>query len=361
LSLLSGETFFEAELADAGAASFKLQRNSLLRVTGVNAVQTDPWRRARFFRLLMRAGEDAAVLQAAPGSTLRVAGRVGAVGALIILAGLAWIVVLRRQVARSTANLRHANNRLKELNVLKSNFISMVSHEIRTPLALILSSAEILNRYLERLSPEKRRRHLDTIGHSVARMAMLVEDVLMFSRAEAGALDFKPAQLELGGFCHQLVDEVQSATSRRCPIRLVIPESAGSAGVDETLMHHILVNLLTNAVKFSKPGDEVVLEVNVKPHEALFEVQDHGIGIPEEELKKLFEPFYRGRNAVHIPGTGLGLVIVKRCVERHGGTLEIDSREGAGSRVTVRVPTYSPGNTELLRRSQAQTQAANLL
>ena len=122
------------------------------------------------------------------------------------------------------------------------------------------------------------------------------------------------------------------------------------------LMHHILVNLLTNAVKFSKPGDEVVFEASAKPHEVVFQVRDQGIGIPEAEQAKIFEPFYRGRNVAHIPGTGLGLVIVKRCVERHGGTLELESRPGQGTRFTVRVPSYSPGNTDLLWKQQAEAQ-----
>lgn len=361
LSLLAGNTLFEAELVDPGLAPFKAQRNSLVRVTGVNTVQTDRSRRARFFRLLMRTQEDATVLQGPPGWTLRVATRVGAVGALAMLGGLVWIVLLRRQVALSTAGLRSANERLKELNALKSNFISMVSHEIRTPLALIQSSGEILGRYLERLSPEKRRRHLETISQSVARMVMLVEDVLMFSRAESGPMEFKPAPLDLPKFCQQLADEVASATARRCPIRLCISDGTGLAGVDETLMRHVLVNLLTNAVKFSKAGDEVLLEAATKPHEVVFQVQDQGLGISEADQAKIFEPFFRSRSVAHIPGTGLGLVIVKRCVERHGGSLEIESREGHGTRFTVRVPTYSPGNTDLIRKQQAQAEEANTL
>jgi signal transduction histidine kinase len=356
LSLMAGNTLFEAELVDPGRASIKAANNSLVRITGVNTVQTDPSHRARFFRLLMRDTNDATVLQGPPGWTLRLASRIGTVAALVILASLVWIIVLRRQVALSTASLRRANVRLKELNALKSNFISMVSHEIRTPLALIQSSSEILGRYLQRLSPEKRERHLDTIGQSVARMVMLVEDVLMFSRAESGPMDFKPASLDLPKFCQQLVDEVNSATSRRCPIRLCISNGTGSAGVDEMLMRHILVNLLTNAVKFSKAGDEVLLEATAKPNEAVFQVQDHGIGIPEAEQSKIFEPFYRGRDVEHIPGTGLGLVIVKRCVERHGGMLELESSQGHGTRFTVRVPTYSPGNTDLLHKRQADAQ-----
>jgi signal transduction histidine kinase len=355
LSLLAGNTLFEAELVDPGPASFKAPQNSLVRVTGVNTVQTDPWRRARFFRLLMRDSQDATVLHAPPWWTLRIASQIGAVAVLLIVAGLAWIVILRRQVALSTAGLRRANERLKELNALKSNFISMVSHEIRTPLALIQSSGEILGRYLERLSPDKRQRHLKTINQSVARMVMLVEDVLMFSRAESGPMEFKPAPLDLPKFCQQLVEEVESATARRCSIRLCIANGTGSAGVDETLMRHVLVNLLTNAVKFSKPGDEVLLQASAKANEVLFQVQDRGIGIAEAEQTKVFEPFYRSRTVAHIPGTGLGLVIVKRCIERHGGTLEIESRTGHGSRFTVRVPTYSPGNTDWFGKQQDQT------
>jgi signal transduction histidine kinase len=361
LSLLAGSTLFEAELVDPGSARFRAQKSSLVRVTGVNTVQIDPQRNARFFRLLMRNSQDATVLQGPPGWTLRVASQIGAVAALIILAGLAWIVVLRRQVALSTAGLRRANEQLKELNSLKSNFISMVSHEIRTPLALIQSSGEILGRYLERLSPEKRRRHLETISKSVDRMVMLVEDVLMFSRAESGPMEFKPAPVDLRKFCQQLVDEVESATSRRCPIRLCIANGTGSVGMDEILMHHVLVNLLTNAIKFSKAGDEVLLEASANPCEVIFQVQDRGVGIPEADQKKIFEPFFRGHNVAHIPGTGLGMVIVKRCIERHGGTLALESREGHGSRFTVCVPTYSPGNTDQLRKLQAQNHHTNLL
>ena len=127
------------------------------------------------------------------------------------------------------------------------------------------------------------------------------------------------------------------------------------------LVHHILVNLLTNAVKFSKPGDEVLLEASAEPNVVVFQVQDRGIGIPQAEQAKIFEPFYRGRDVGHIPGTGLGLVIVKRCVERHGGTLELESRPGHGTRFTVRVPSYSPGNTELLRKQKIETEEVDTL
>jgi PAS domain S-box-containing protein len=251
---------------------------------------------------------------------------------------------------RMTEQLKNTLAEERELNVLKSNFISMVSHEIRTPLALILSSSEILSRYLDRLTPEKQQRHLATIDEAVHRMAALVEDVLMFSRAEAGRLEFKPAPLELNRFCTQLADELASAMNRRCPIQLTLPAPPAQVRVDEALLRHILTNLLTNAVKYSTPGVAVTLDVRHEGSQVLLCVQDHGIGIPDADLKRIFTPFYRSPNAAHITGTGLGLVIVKCCVERHGGSIQIESREGAGTTVTLQLPVYVPGQTETFIR-----------
>lgn len=259
---------------------------------------------------------------------------------------------LEKRIEERTVQLQNALVEEKELNTLKSNFISMVSHEIRTPLALILSSSDILNRYLDRLPVEKRQRHLQTIDESVKRMALLVEDVLLFSRAEAGRLEFKPAPLNLNEFCHRIADEVESATNRKSRIRLLLPASAENIRVDEGLVRHILTNLLANAVKYSKPDSNVSLELILPEREVLFRVRDEGIGIPAADLKHLFTPFCRGNNVTSIPGTGLGLAIVKRCIERHGGKIEIQSVEGQGTTVIVRLPVYSPGDTEAFQKQQ---------
>ncbi len=247
-------------------------------------------------------------------------------------------------------SLQKALGQEKELNQLKGNFISMVSHEIRTPLALILGSSEILSRYLERLPGEKRQRQLDNINQSVKRMSLLMEDMLLFSQAEAGRMEFRPASLDLGAFCRQVVEEAESATSRRCPIGLTLSEADAMARVDESLLHHILNNLLTNAVKYSSPGKTVFLDVMLERDEVVFRVRDHGIGIPEADLKRLFTPFYRSKNVAHTPGTGLGLVIVKRCVERHSGDLKMESEPGVGTTVTIRLPKYSIGDTEFVTK-----------
>ena len=263
---------------------------------------------------------------------------------------------LEEKIAARTAELNVALAEEKELNRLKGNFISMVTHEIRTPLALILGSSEILSRYPDRLAPEKRTEHLRTIESAVQRMSTLLEDVLLFSKAEAGRIEFIPIELNLKIFCTQLVDELLSATNRRCPIELSADISKMARG-DEGLLRHTFSNLITNAVKYSPPGTPVKFSVFRDGGDALFIVQDRGMGIPEEDRKRLFTPFYRGKNVATIHGTGLGLVIVKHCVERHGGKIEIAGAENFGTTVSVRLPLFSPAHTEFVRRiSQRPTE-----
>ena len=257
---------------------------------------------------------------------------------------------LEGKVATRTAELNVALAEEKELNRLKGNFISMVTHEIRTPLALILGSSEILSRYLDRLAPEKRAEHLLTIDSSVHRMSGLLEDVLLFSKAEAGRMEFNPVPLDLKKLCAHLVDEALSATSRRCPVEISLVEISEPARGDEGLLRHIFSNLITNAAKYSPPGTPVKFSVSRDGGDAIFIVQDRGMGIPEDDRKRLFTPFYRGKNVATIQGTGLGLVIVKHCVERHGGKIEIESAENCGTTVSVRLPLFSPAHTEFIRR-----------
>jgi PAS domain S-box-containing protein len=243
----------------------------------------------------------------------------------------------------------------KELNRLKSNFISMVTHEIRTPLALILGSSEILSRYLDRLPPEKRSEHLSTIDSAVQRMSALMEDVLLFSKAEAGRMEFNPVIMDLKNFCAQLVDEIASTTNRRCPVQFSIGEISQPARSDENLLRHVFANLLANAAKYSPPGTPVHFSVSQVNGDALFVVRDGGMGIPADDRKRLFTPFHRGKNVAAMPGTGLGLVIVKHCVERHGGEIEIESAENRGTTVSVRLPLFSPAHTDFVNRLSQET------
>jgi signal transduction histidine kinase len=243
---------------------------------------------------------------------------------------------------QAEAELLKALAREKELGELKSNFVSLVSHEFRTPLGIILSSAEILRDYLEQLAPEERQQHLDSIRKSTRRMAELMEEVLLLGRFEAGRMDFHPEPLDLATFCRRLVDEVRAATNTAGPIALDLPASASEAVADERLLRHVFTNLLANAVKYAPPGSPVEFSVQREGAFAVCRVTDRGIGIPEEDREWLFRAFHRGRNVGDRPGTGLGLVIVKRCLELHGGRIAVDSAPGRGTTFTVRLPLFSP-------------------
>ncbi len=228
--------------------------------------------------------------------------------------------------------------REKELGQLRSNFVSMVSHEFRTPLGIIQSSAEILEDYLDQLEPAERKDHLRSIHKNTRRMSSLMEEVLLIGSIEAGRMEFKPARMEPKVILRRLVDEVLSATDRRCPIELTLKSLPDEAQGDVRLLRHIFTNLLTNAVKYSERNAPVHFEVACHGTEIMATIRDRGIGIPKADQEWLFDAFHRGSNVGDRPGTGLGLVIVKRCVDLHGGRIKIESNPGEGTTVTVHLP-----------------------
>jgi PAS domain S-box-containing protein len=242
---------------------------------------------------------------------------------------------------KAEEDMQRALVREKELGALKSSFVSLVSHEFRTPLGVIMSASEILDRYFDRLPPDKRRKHLDMVFRATKNLAELMEGVLLLGKVEQGRMQFTPAPFDCAGFCRELVEEIRSATARRCPIELTIAPDVPEGMGDVTLLRHILTNVLSNAVKYSEPGRAVEFRVERRGADALLTVRDHGIGIPEEDRENLFRSFARGRNVGSIPGTGLGLLIVKRCVDLHGGQIEINSRPGEGTTVLVTLPLFA--------------------
>jgi signal transduction histidine kinase len=155
-------------------------------------------------------------------------------------------------------------------------------------------------------------------------------------------MQFKPAPLDLQIFAERLVDEVLSATNRRCPVNLSFSERPSQIHADERLLRHIFTNLLTNAIKYSDAGQMVGFEIRCTGTEMVCAIRDQGIGIPEADQEWLFSAFHRGHNVAGRPGTGLGLVIVKRCVDLHGGKIKLESKPGEGTVVTVRLPVFSP-------------------
>ena len=183
-------------------------------------------------------------------------------------------------------------------------------------------------------------RHLQDIRHSAQEMAGLMEEVLLLGRVESGRMQCKPEKFDLPGFCQRLIDEQLSATGRKCPIQLSLEHCDQPAEADEGLLRHVFNNLLSNAVKYSPAGKAVQLVVRREGQEAIFEVRDQGIGIPSADQRRIFSAFHRGSNVGEIPGTGLGLVIVKRCVELHGGSIEITSESAKGTVAAVRLKLF---------------------
>ncbi len=254
---------------------------------------------------------------------------------------------LERSVDERTAELRETQAQLslaldqeRELSELKSRFVSMVSHEFRTPLGIIMSAIELMRHYDDRLPQEKRKELQQDVFSATRHMADLMEQVLVLGRVEAGKMACKTAPCDLDVLAGKLTDESLSATNRKCPVIWRAENDLSGANADEALLRHIFSNLITNAVKYSAAGSEVQFTARRDGSDAVFTIIDHGIGIPEGDRARLFEAFHRCSNVGDIPGTGLGLVIVKRCVELHGGSLDIDSVVGQGTTFTIRLPLF---------------------
>jgi PAS domain S-box-containing protein len=245
------------------------------------------------------------------------------------------------QRKRAEDDLLKTLEREKELSQLKSNFVSMVSHEFRTPLGIIQSSGELLRDFHPKMCTEERTEQLESIIRNTRRMGAMMEEILVLSRLDAGKLDFRPAPFDLELFCRRVVDEVLSATNHRCPIELSLDPALPIAHADERLLGHIFTNLLSNAAKYSESGVPVQLGIRREGPDAVCIIRDQGIGISEDDQAELFTAFHRGANVGNRSGTGLGLVLVKRCVELHHGRLAIESTLGSGTTVTIHLPAFN--------------------
>jgi PAS domain S-box-containing protein len=249
------------------------------------------------------------------------------------------------QLKQAEAEILNALEKERELSELRASFVSIVSHEFRTPLTTIQSSVELLEHYSDRLSQEKKQNHFIRIQSAVRRMTQLLEDVLTIGKAEAGKLQFKPKPMDLVAFCRQIVESMQAFVtyqhtnaSHKHTLTFVAHGGCTNAQMDENLLDHILTNLLSNAIKYSPKGGSVQFDLVCNQSSAVFRIQDTGIGIPTEDLDKLFDSFGRASNVGTIQGTGLGLGIVKKCVDLHGGNIAVESELGIGATFTVTLP-----------------------
>lgn len=296
---------------------------------------------------------------------------------------------LEQRVEDRTTELQIANERLRlaheevsraleqerELNELKTRFVSMVSHEYRTPLSVIFSSAQLLEQFSHRFSEEKRLAHLQRIQAMVQSMARLMDDILVVSRSEAGRMPFNPQPVDILAFCRELIEDFELGSGSRHQLLLddsgltsEIPQGESTQSglpdtrqtgvgpsftvwVDEQLIRHILNNLVSNAIKYSPPGSQVRLSLAKESGELVMQIADQGIGIPARDQAHLFDAFHRAGNVGAIPGTGLGMHIVRRAVTLHGGRIEVQSVEGQGTTVVVHIPARE-GSDEMPIREE---------
>lgn len=252
--------------------------------------------------------------------------------------GTIWTFVDITEHKRAETEIRRALEKERELNELKSRFVAMTSHEFRTPLATILSSAELLEHYGDKLPAADKQEMFDSIRAGVERMAKMLDEVLMIGRAEARMMEFNPAPLNLAAFCERLVDENRRAHGGGLVVEFSFDGPRCEVLLDEKLLRHVLANLLTNAFKYSADGGKVELRARLTDAVAEFDVIDHGIGIPIEDQPRLFESFHRASNVGGVAGTGLGLAIVKKSVDLQRGSISFNSRVGSGTRFTVSIP-----------------------
>lgn len=242
---------------------------------------------------------------------------------------------LERKVRSRAAELYTANEHLKEMSALKSRFVSMVCHEFRNPLNNIALSVSSLGRYDKKMSQPQKQQYLLGIAANVERMTQMIDDILVLGKIEAERLDLSAEPINLANFCQDLLLEVPPSQQQ---LTFTGRFKALIANTDQTLLRSILINILSNAIRYSPAGSLVELSLWQRKHQAIFQVKDQGLGILPEDYPYLFEPFHRGKNVSNIPGTGLGLSIVKQFVELLKGDIQVESEVGVGTTFRVVLP-----------------------
>jgi signal transduction histidine kinase len=255
-----------------------------------------------------------------------------------ILCGVYYILsrqyLQRRHVELLERNLSQA----KELGELKFRLFSMISHEFRTPLSVILASSQLLEETPLDLAEESKIKNLYRIKSSAKLMNQLLTDILTLTRAEIGQLEYKPESLDIEAFCLNLVEDLQFLRNNKHLLKFSSNECCHRIIADEKLLYSMLGNLILNGIKYSPDGGTIYLVLICEPEKIVFQVKDEGIGIPQEDLAKIYEPFYRSTNTETIVGSGLGLAVVQKCLELHQGEIFVESEIGVGTTFTIKIP-----------------------
>ncbi|MFZ4814673.1 MAG: PAS domain S-box protein [Phototrophicaceae bacterium] len=256
--------------------------------------------------------------------------------------GIGQVITQRLELEQQrlySAQLQLDLEKEQALREVKDRFVSLVAHEFRTPLAAMATLIHLVVYYFDRLPSERVLEKLADLQGQIRRMVALMEDALQFSKANAGRTDFNPERVELWPLCESVIETLKLTDDNQHDI--VLTGDDGTAYADRKLLESVLNNLLSNALRYSPPHTTVALHTEKHPDHWQLSVQDQGIGIPESDLPKLFEPFYRASNATKLVGTGLGLSIVRDYVTLHGGDVRVASVVGKGTTFWVTLPLPS--------------------
>jgi PAS domain S-box-containing protein len=239
---------------------------------------------------------------------------------------------------RAANELKRAYEQEKKLGNFRSNFFAMTSHQFRTPLSTILSSAELLENYSSLWTEEKRLRHFIRIKEATQRLNTMLDEILFIGRIDANIEHLSVESIDLFEFMETLVEKIIPTENCKRDIRVVDPGESVQIHTNSEILERIFDNLISNAIKYSQCDTKVELTFMNAGDGAVIQVIDQGIGISEEDLKLVFQPFHRGSNVVDTPGSGLGLMIVEKSLQMIHGSIQIESQLASGTRVTVHLP-----------------------
>jgi len=245
---------------------------------------------------------------------------------------------LEIQVEERTKELQVKLTKEKEVVEMKSRFVSIASHEFRTPLSSILHAANYIKSKQNKITSKELDNKIENIEKQVMHMKHLLDDVLTYSKNETAKIQMHSSTIAFTEFIDKIVEEVEQSTGQTHTIKLLREKVPEQIIADEKLLRSILINLLSNAIKFSPNKEHIIFKIIQIENKLEFTIQDFGIGIPENEYGKIFEPFLRGKDVNAIQGTGLGLSIVKKAVALLQGSISFESQPGSGSTFIVTVP-----------------------
>ena len=245
---------------------------------------------------------------------------------------------LENTVKKRTFELEDSLKREKELGKLKTSFVAMASHEFRTPLAAIQAATDVILRYKNKLSQEDIEKRLFKIKREVNNMEIMLEDILIIGKAESQKLQFNTIEQNLVDLVKNIVSDYQLTQEEEREVIYKTSMDKIMLNVDQKWIKHIIINLLSNALKYSKAPTSVIIKIQQEENEVILSVTDQGIGISEKDQELIFEPFLRGKNVGNVRGTGLGLSILQTAISLHKGKIKVKSTLNNGSTFTVSFP-----------------------